>query len=101
MDRILPGIHYSSPNIALNSPTPPPRYNFFCKFTCDKYYNSELFFPMLQIHFAGYRVKKAYKTKLNAYGPACEAEGMNRVPLSINVFRAWHPIAIKHLNKKG
>ena len=31
------------------------------------------------------------------YGPACEREGMNFVPLPVDVFGAWHLVAIKHL----
>ena len=49
----------------------------------------------------GYRVQQAYKTKWNSYGPACEREGMNFVPLPVDVFGAWHEVAIKHLKKLG
>ena len=45
----------------------------------------------------GYGVQQAYKTKWNSYGPACEREGMNFVPLPVDVFGAWHVVAIKHL----
>ena len=49
----------------------------------------------------GYGVQQAYKTKWNSYGPACEREGMNFVPLPVDVFGAWHEVAIKHLKKLG
>ena len=49
----------------------------------------------------GYGVQQAYKTKWNLYGPACEREGMNFVPLPVDVFGAWHKVAIKHLKKLG
>ena len=49
----------------------------------------------------GHGVKQAYKIKWNLYEPACEAEGMNFVPLPIDVCGAWHPAAIKHLKKLG
>ena len=49
----------------------------------------------------GYGIHKVYQTKWNAYGPACEAEGMVFVPLPIDVFGAWHPIAVKHIQKLG
>ena len=46
-----------------------------------------------------YAVNEAVARKERKYGARCQAEGLAYVPLAVDTFGGWHPLALKTINR--
>ena len=46
-------------------------------------------------------VEMAHAQKLYTYVPRCEARGLALIPLAVDTFGRWHPMALKGILRLG